>query len=109
MNLFTPDDFRNDPYTAGLNQIGHGVLGACVAILLFQFIPYTQAVILGGLGIITWEALQLHLRGAIKSDYWADLFFWAMGLFLFQWVFFLHLLAAAGFGWMLFMDYKYGR
>ena len=97
IDLFTPDDFANDPYTAGLNQMGHAVLGGAVGLFLGLW---------GGLLIIAWEGWQLHRRGAVRSDYWADLVFWGIGLFLFQWAYFLPLIAGLGFLWMIYLDSK---
>ena len=31
--IFAPDDFRDNPYVAGLNQIGHVVFGAALAVV----------------------------------------------------------------------------
>jgi len=97
IDLFQPDDFKNDPYTGGLNQMGHAVLGGAVGLFLGLW---------GGLLIIAWEGWQLHRRGAVRPDYWADLFFWGIGLFLFQWAYFLPLIAVLGFLWMVYFDLR---
>ena len=69
--IFDPDDFADDPYTAGLNQIGHMVFGGALAVLFGWY---------AGLLIIAWEAYQLRYRGAVKEDYWADWAFWTFGV-----------------------------
>lgn len=89
--IFDPYDFRNDPYTAGLNQIGHMVFGAALAVFLGYW---------AGLLVIAWEGYQYHKRGALKSDYWADWAFWTFGIFSASWYYFLPAVIALGGLWM---------
>jgi hypothetical protein len=95
IDLITPDDFASDPYTGGLNQMGHAVLGGALAL----FMGYWAGVL-----IIGWEAWQLKRKGALRADYWADLSFWAIGVFMFQWEYFLPFIAGLGFTWMIYID-----
>lgn len=71
--IFDPDDFRDDPYQAGLNQLGHVVFGAALMTAI------GSVWVVGG-GILAWELWQLKKRGADKRDYGADLFFWWSGV-----------------------------
>jgi len=89
--IFDPDDFRNDPYAAGLNQIGHMVFGAALAVFLGWW---------AGLLVIAWEGWQYHKRGALKSDYWADWAFWTYGVAAFPWTYFLPSVVVLGGIWM---------
>lgn len=89
--IFDPDDFRNDPYAAGLNQIGHMVFGAALAVFLGYW---------AGIVVIAWEWYQYRNRGALKCDYWADWFFWTFGVFAFQWEYFLPSVVLMGGIWM---------
>lgn len=77
--IFDPEDFTNDPYVAGLNQIGHMVFGAALAL----FFGYWA-----GLLVIAWEGWQYRKRGALKPDYWADWAFWTFGVFAGGWYYF---------------------
>ena len=93
--IFDPDDFADDPYTAGLNQIGHMVFGGALAVFLGWY---------AGLLIIAWEAYQLRYRGALKDDYWADWFFWTFGIAAFaQWWFLPSVIVMGGL-WMVITD-----
>ena len=89
--IFDPDNFADDPYTAGLNQIGHMVFGAALAV----FIGYWA-----GLLAIAWEGWQYRKRGALKSDYWADWTFWTFGIFAGGWYYFEPVVIALGGAWM---------
>jgi len=93
--LLKPDDFKGRPYEGGLNQIGHMVLGGAFAVFLGYY---------AGFAIIAIEAWQYHKRKALKSDYWADLSFWGIGVFLYQWQYFLPLVAVLGFLWMVYLN-----
>lgn len=75
--MFTPDDFRNDPYTAGLNQMGHVMFGAALAVL--------GGWIVAGLAFVAWEAFQLRYMGARKHDYYQDCGFWVAGACMAGW------------------------
>jgi hypothetical protein len=103
MTLLSPDDFKDRPYVAGLNQIGHAVLGGALMVVASIFMPLIPATILVGLGIIAWEAYQLKRMAGLKSDYWGDLLFWAIGLFGFSFNPFLPFIALAGGAWMIYM------
>lgn len=76
ISIFDPDDFAARPYVAMLNQIGHVVAGAAVA--SFSPVQFWGALAFGS-AILAWELWQLRRRGARKSDYFADLFFWLTG------------------------------
>lgn len=89
--IFDPDDFRDDPYTAGLNQIGHMIFGAALAVFLGYF---------AGLLVIAWEIWQYKKRGALKSDYWADWSFWTFGVFCGGWSYFEPAVIVLGGLWM---------
>ena len=79
MTLFDPDDFATDPYTAGLNQLGHVVLGA--ALVLFLGV-YVAAVC-----VAAWELWQYYRRGAFKADTIADVAFFAAGMVMAGWLY----------------------
>ena len=89
--IFDPDDFADDPYTAGLNQIGHMVFGAALSV----FFGYWA-----GLLVIAWEGWQYRKRGALKSDYWADWTFWTFGIFCGGWYYFEPAVIVLGGAWM---------
>lgn len=95
LDLLTPDDYTDRPYVAGLNQIGHAILGASLALFLGWY---------AGLLIIAWEGWQLKRRGGLRSDYWGDLSFWLMGVSLYSWVYFMPLTIVAGAAWMVYLD-----
>lgn len=76
MSLITPDDFRNDPYTAGINQLGHVVFGAALATVL----PLVVAL----LAILALELFQLERLGGRKADYFQDVMFWGVGVFMYN-------------------------
>ncbi len=90
--IFDPDDFANDPYAAGLNQIGHMVFGAALALFLGYW---------AGIVVIAWEAWQLHRRGALRSDYWADWAFWTFGIVAGSWYYFPAAAITLGGLWMI--------
>ncbi len=69
-----PDDFKSDPYTAGLNQTGHVVFGASVVLVLGVYVS--------ALTIAAWELWQYYRRGSFKSDTIADVTFWSCGMAL---------------------------
>ena len=77
--MFDPDDFANAPYTAGLNQLGHVVLGAALVLL---FGVYVAAVCVGA-----WELWQYYRRGAVKADTIADVAFFASGMAMAGWMY----------------------
>ncbi|TXH15866.1 MAG: hypothetical protein E6R03_06455 [Hyphomicrobiaceae bacterium] len=89
--IFDPDDFRDDPYSAGLNQIGHMVFGGALAVLFGWW---------AGLIVIAWEAYQLRYRGALRSDYWADWAFWTFGIACVAHWWFLPAVVMLGGAWM---------
>jgi hypothetical protein len=72
--MFSPDDFRNDPYTAGLNQMGHVVFGAALAVVFGW--------VIAALAFVAWEAVQVRYMGARKHDYYQDCFFWCVGVYV---------------------------
>lgn len=72
--IFEPDDFRDDPYVAGLNQMGHVVFGAALCV--------AAGWIVAALAFVAWEAFQLRYAGARKHDYYQDCFFWGSGVYV---------------------------
>jgi hypothetical protein len=72
--IFAPEDFRDDPYVASLNQIGHVVFGAALAVLFGW--------VVAALAFVAWEAAQLKCAGARKHDYYQDCFFWGAGVYM---------------------------
>lgn len=72
--IFSPDDFRNSPYTAGLNQMGHVVFGAALCVALGW--------VIAALLFVAWEVAQLRYMGARKHDYYQDCAFWAAGVYM---------------------------
>ena len=70
--IFDPDDFAGRPYEAGLNQLGHALLGAALA----AFLPLGLAVV----GIVSWELWQRKRRGATALDFFFDLLYWLGGV-----------------------------
>lgn len=92
MSLFEPDDFADDWYVAGLNQIGHMVAGGA-------------AVDVGGvwfaaLCIAALELWQYYRRSAIKADTIMDTAFWAYGMAFGTAVWFLPSVIILGGAWM---------
>ena len=77
--MFDPDDFATDPYTAGLNQLGHVVLGSA---LVLAFGIYVAAVC-----VAAWELWQYYRRGAFKADTIADVAFFAAGMAMAGWLY----------------------
>lgn len=77
--LSIPNDFEDDPYTAGLNQLGHVVLGAALVIL---FGVYAAAIL-----VAAWELWQYYKRGAFKADTIADVAFFASGIAMAGWLY----------------------
>lgn len=71
--IFAPEDFRDVPYVAGLNQIGHVVFGAALAV--------EAGVWIAVIGFVLWEMFQLKFAGARKHDYYQDCFFWGAGIY----------------------------
>lgn len=84
-DLNTPDSFHDDPYQAGLNQLGHIALGAaavCAACLLYALLmdemPHkalTWLLVTGGYALII-ECLRQGWAGA---DSVVDSVFFGMG------------------------------
>jgi hypothetical protein len=85
-NLNTPDDFRDDPYVGGLNQLGHWALGAALSGLVcilygvaFGVMPYKIAVwiilIAAYAGLIEWRVQKWQ-----GSDSLVDTAFFALGV-----------------------------
>ncbi len=72
--IFAPDDFRDNPYVAGLNQIGHVVFGAALAVVFGW--------VVAALLFVAWEMLQIRYAGARKHDYYQDCFFWSGGVYM---------------------------
>jgi hypothetical protein len=72
--IFAPDDFRDAPYTAGLNQMGHVVFGAALCVAFGW--------VIAALLFVAWEMIQLKYGGARKHDYYQDCMFWAAGVYL---------------------------
>ena len=92
MSLFEPDDFADDWYVAGLNQIGHMVAGGA-------------AVVVGGvwfaaLCIGALELWQYYRRSAVKADTITDTAFWAYGMAFGTAVWFLPSVILLGGAWM---------
>lgn len=75
--IFAPDDFHNDPYTAGLNQIGHIGFGAALCLVFGVWVA--------AIAFVAWEVFQLRVMGARKHDYFQDCFFWGAGVFMTGW------------------------
>ena len=98
--MFDPDDFKDDPYTAGLNQIGHMVFGAALAVFFGWY---------AGLAVIAWEAYQWHYRGARKADYWQDWGFWTFGIFAGGMWWFTPAVIVIGGAWMAITEYRYRK
>lgn len=92
LKFFKPSEFKNDPYEAGLNQIGHMVFGAALAVFFGWW---------AGLLVIAWEAFQLRRQGARKSDYWADWAFWTFGIAAHSWYYFNPAVIVLGGLWMV--------
>lgn len=90
--MFSPDDFRAEPYVAGLNQMGHVVFGAALSVVF----GWAVAV----LAFVAWEAVQLRYMGARKHDYFQDCFFWGLGVFAAGTEWFPVVALAAGGFWM---------
>lgn len=75
-----PEDFKDNPYIAGLNQLGHVVTGAAVvAIATLVVATIFQALLLAAMVFVAWELYQLERRGGNFKDYVADLVYWSMG------------------------------
>jgi hypothetical protein len=72
--IFSPDDFRNSPYTAGLNQMGHVVFGAALCVVFGW--------VIAALLFVAWEVAQLRYMGARKHDCFQDCAFWVTGVIL---------------------------
>lgn len=79
MTLFDPDDFSTDPYTAGLNQLGHVVLGAALVLLLGVYVA--------AVCVAAWELWQYYRRGSVKVDTIADVAFFAAGMAMAGWLY----------------------
>lgn len=71
MSVFDPDDFHNDPYTGGLNQLGHVVFGAAL-VVMFGLVGAVVA-------FVAWELYQVRFRGGRVHDFAQDAFFWYVG------------------------------
>jgi len=82
MGVFDPDNFAERPYEGGLNQMGHVTLGAALVAPLAVFLPVWWAVLGAGGVAVSWEAYQLHRKGALRSDYAVDLFYWLLGVWI---------------------------
>lgn len=80
MGVFDPDDFSDDPYAGGLNQLGHVCFGAALSGSLSVFAPlWVGALISIGI-VLAWEAHQFFRRGAKRSDFRADMIYWTIGI-----------------------------
>ena len=79
LSFFDPDDFATDPYAAGINQLGHVVLGACLTIL---FGVYAAAIL-----VAAWELWQYYKRGSMRADTIADVAFFASGIAMAGWLY----------------------
>lgn len=90
--IFKPDDFRGDPYTAGLNQMGHVVFGAALSVL--------GGWVVAAVMFVAWEVAQLRFMGARKHDYFQDCFFWGLGVYVAGSEWFSVVALAAGGFWM---------
>lgn len=84
MSLITPDNFKDQPYVAGLNQLGHIVFGAGIMSIAAIFLPIVLAGLVSGLVVIVVEVGQLRILGAQKADYFQDTFFWFLGFYFFD-------------------------
>ena len=72
--MFAPDDFRSNPYVAGLNQMGHVVFGSAL-VVVFGWVA-------AALMFVVWEVFQIRYAGARKHDYYQDCFFWGAGVYM---------------------------
>ena len=86
MRLFDPDDFGDQPYVGGLNQMGHVILGACLVGIASIFLLPSEAVAVAALGVFTWELYQLNHRGALRRDFLFDLIYWIAGIGGWAWL-----------------------
>ena len=92
MSLFEPDDFADDWYVAGLNQIGHMVAGGA-AVVVFGMVG-------AAICIAALELWQYYRRSAIKADTIMDTAFWAYGMAFFGAAWFLPSVIILGGAWM---------
>lgn len=95
--MFDPDDFASDPYTSGLNQLGHVVLGSSLVILLGVYV----AAIL----VAAWELWQYYKRGSLRSDTIADVAFFAAGMAMAGWLYMPVAAIVLGGIWMVLVWY----
>lgn len=72
--IFAPDDFRDNPYVAGLSQAGHVMFGSALTV--------NFGLIIAAMAFVVWEAVQLRYAGARKHDYYQDCFFWGAGVYM---------------------------
>ncbi|QNN99765.1 hypothetical protein P67b_00006 [Ruegeria phage Tedan] len=80
MGVFDPDDFEDQPYVGGLNQLGHVIFGAGLVGLTSLFLPVVPLGLLtAGAIYLAWEAYQLKRKQAKLTDYVADLIYWTIG------------------------------
>lgn len=99
--MFSPNDFRDDPYTAGLNQMGHAVFGAALAVV---FGVWWAAGI-----VAAWELHQFYKRRALRWDTIADVTFWTCGIAMAGWHYMpVYAILMAGF-WMIFIWARMGK
>jgi chromate transport protein ChrA len=90
--LFEPDNFADDPYQAGLNQMGHMVFGgACVIV----FGVYVAALFIAAI-----ELWQYYKRSAIRADTVTDTAFWVYGMLFYASWWFLPSVVFLGGAWM---------
>lgn len=97
MTLLRPNDFRDEPYYAGLNQLGHVVLGSALVIL---FGIYAAAIL-----VAAWELWQYYRRGSLRSDTIADVAFFAAGMVVAGWLYMPVAAILLGGIWMVFVWY----
>ena len=82
MSLIDPETFENDPYVAGLNQMGHATAGAALVAVLSMWLATVPAALVSLTLIVALELWQLRHRNGIAWDMFLDLAFWSTGLFL---------------------------
>ncbi|MEL6889495.1 MAG: hypothetical protein AAFO86_12420 [Pseudomonadota bacterium] len=118
MSLIDPETFENDPYVAGLNQMGHATAGAALVAVLSIWLAMVPAALVAAALIGALELWQLRHRRGIAWDMFLDLAFWSAGLLLW-WAFLtyglvtgwavlfpLFLLGMAGAVMVVFMAFK---
>jgi len=86
MRLLAPESFVNDPYVAGLNQMGHCVAGGALAAALHAVMPVAAAIAVALVLVLALEGWQWFRLGADLWDLLLDLAFWCAGIFSWMWL-----------------------